>query len=322
MPPFPRPRFDFDYDAGAEIEALRQYRAAKPGRDIPQRRPDRLLLGSWNIANLGLQQRREPDYRLIAEMISWFDIVAVQECNDNMAGLHAIRAMLPPAWRMLFSDAAGNNERLVFLYDAEKVLQLEKVGEIGVPPKDVPHISLPGVGQTFAGFDRSPYIGSFKAGNFRFMVVNVHLYFGDDSKQHSIDRRCLEAFAVARWADLRRRSKHSYTRDVIAIGDFNLPKVDPADPIYRALTRRGLKLPKHSTEIGSSISSDNHYDQVAFFPGETGEFTGKAGVFDFDGALFGALWEARTPKDFYAYMRYYISDHRLLWAEFATDHED
>ena len=80
-----------------------------------------------------------------------------------------------------------------------------------------------------------------------------------------------------------------------------------------------MHLPKHSTQIGSSIASDSHYDQVAFFPGETQqEFTGNSGVFDFDGALFRTLWEERPPQEFFAYVRYYVSDHRPLWAEFRV----
>ena len=55
---------------------------------------------------------------------------------------------------------------------------------------------------------------------------------------------------------------------------------------------------------------------MAFFRGETQqEFTGNSGVFDFDGALFRTLWEARTSEEFFDYVRYYVSDHRLLWAE-------
>ena len=41
------------------------------------------------------------------------------------------------------------------------------------------------------------------------------------------------------------------------------------------------------------------------------------GVFDFDGALFKTLWDSRGRRDFLAYLRYYVSDHRPLWAEFA-----
>ena len=147
-------------------------------------------------------------------------------------------------------------------------------------------------------------------------MVSVHIYFGSNSTI-SMNRRSLETYAVGRWADLRRRSANAYTRDIIALGDFNLPMAVPGDPIYDALTRRGLQLPQHSTGIGSAIATDNHYDQIAFFPGQTSaEFTGQAGVFDFDGALFSTLWDNRGRDDFMAYMRYYISDHRLLWAEF------
>lgn len=98
--------------------------------------------------------------------------------------------------------------------------------------------------------------------------MNVHLYFGSDSTI-SKNRRSLETYAVARWADNRRQSPHAYTKDITPLGDFNLPKVQKGDPIYDALVARGLSLPEHSTQIGSSIATDSHYDRVAFFPGGT-----------------------------------------------------
>jgi hypothetical protein len=187
-----------------------------------------------------------------------------------------------------------------------------------IPPAEQSAIKLDGVAQEFRGFDRSPFLAAFKAGKFTFLLVCVHLYFGDDSEKKSIERRCLEAYAVGRWADLRRKSKNAFTPNIIALGDFNLPKVEPGNPIYRALTNRGLELPKHSTQIGSSVTSDNHYDQVTFFPGDVKDNFVAAGVFDFDGALFRKLWDANDAKNkkFFDYMKYYISDHRILWAEF------
>lgn len=318
MPPFPKPTFDYDYDVTAEINALNQYRDTKPGRAIPPKAANRLLLATWNIANLGVQERRESDYQLIAHLVSWFDIVAIQEVNDNLAGLRAICQHLPTSYRCLFSDIAGNKERLAFVYDTTKVTLLEKVGEIAIPPSDLRNVKLPGIEQKFDGFDRNPYLATFQAGNFKFVLVNVHLYFGSESKR-SMNRRSLETYAVARWADLRRKSKNVYLKDIVALGDFNLPKAQAGDPIFDALTKRGLHLPKHSSEIGSSIASDSHYDQIAFFPGETeNDFTGKTGIFDFDGALFKTLWDRGSESNFFAFMRYYISDHRIMWAEFQT----
>ncbi len=92
------------------------------------------------------------------------------------------------------------------------------------------------------------------------------------------------------------------------------------DPIFDALTRRGLTVPTHSNQVGATIQSDNHYDQLAFFPGAAGASYNSSGVFDFDGALFQTLWNDpnRTNADFFGYMKYYISDHRILWAEFGV----
>jgi len=72
--------------------------------------------------------------------------------------------------------------------------------------------------------------------------------------------------AVDRWADLRRKSRYALTPSIIALGDFNMPKVDPEDPIYQALTARGLRLPAHSTKVGSNLAGDRDYDQIVFFP--------------------------------------------------------
>jgi hypothetical protein len=241
MPPFPKPRFAYGYDPAKEIAALRHYVETEPGRAIPSKAASRMLLVIWNIANLGVQERRNQDYRLIAEIISWFDVAAIQECHDNLAGIRAIKASLPASYRLLFSDASGNDERLTFLYDADKVTLLEEIGEVAPPPSYYPHIKLTGVRRRFDGLDRNPYLATFRAGGFPFSLVNVHLYYGSE-KAADIDRRSLETYAVALWADRRRCSKYAVTHDILPLGDFNLPKDEPSDPIYKALTRRGLHI--------------------------------------------------------------------------------
>jgi hypothetical protein len=65
-----------------------------------------------------------------------------------------------------------------------------------------------------------------------------------------------------------------------------------------------------------------------FFPGQVKEeFTGHIGIYDYDGGIFNQLWQ-RLVNDhgetmalirFRTYLRYYISDHRPLWAEFKID---
>lgn len=353
MPPFRKPAFAYDYDVDREIEALRTYpeRPGRRDRAIPPEAPGRLLVATWNIANLGLQRRDDADYRLLAEVLGWFDVVAIQEVNDDLSGLRAIQRHLPAPYRVQFNDAGGNRERFAFLYDSEKVVPREEVGEVTVTPRDLGRVRLPHVPGRFAGFDRNPMIGSFQVDETMLLLASVHLYFGagrpaglpDDEAADGagataandgggtgaerapaagIDRRVLEAYAVARWAAAQHRSRHAYTRNVIALGDFNLPLRAPGDRVYDALVREGLHVPAHSTQAGgSNLAGNAHYDQMAVFPGAVEEAIEQVGIFDFDGAVFRDLWGAGTAADrrrFQSFVRYHLSDHRPLWMRMRT----
>jgi hypothetical protein len=39
------------------------------------------------------------------------------------------------------------------------------------------------------------------------------------------------------------------------------------------------------------------------------------GVFDFDAVVFSELWERGDRARFNAYLRYYLSDHRMMWVK-------
>jgi hypothetical protein len=43
-----------------------------------------------------------------------------------------------------------------------------------------------------------------------------------------MERRALEAFAVAQWCKRESKSHYALTPIIAALGDFNLPKIDPA----------------------------------------------------------------------------------------------
>ena len=154
------------------------------------------------------------------------------------------------------------------------------VGEIAIPPADHRYIRLDTDSPPFDGFDRNPYLAAFTAGQFTFVLVNVHLYFGSDDAPADIARRRVETYAVGRWADLRRDSDYAYTPNIIALGDFNMPQAEWGDPIYEALVNRGLYIPPRSTEVGgTNLAGDRHYDQIAFFPGPTAARNIQVGVF-------------------------------------------
>ena len=309
MPAFPKPNFTYNFTVNDEIDRLLTHKGV---RQIPAKDESKLLLATWNIANLGLQKRWEDHYELIAEILSWFDITAIQEVNDNLEGIRALEGKLPDYYRFVFSDKGGNNERAAFVYDSRKIDLMEKIGEVSVPPSDYNDIKIKDLDATFNGFDRNPYLAAFEYNNFIFLLINLHVFFGSE-QQADLNRRALETYALARYADLRRKSKNAYTKNIIALGDFNLPKVDKDDIIYKALTKRGLKLPEHSTRVYSNIVNDKQYDQIAFFPGLKSKIEGH-GVFDFDQVIFPDLWQESSTK-FRNYLKYYISDHRPMWMQ-------
>lgn len=316
MPAFPKPETDYKVVVSKELKNLETYKNTKPGRLIPESKGDNLLIVTWNIANLGLQKREASHNKIIAKIISWFDVIALQEINDNLEGFRALQKELPKRYKAVFTDASGNNERMAYLYNSEKVKQLEKIGEIAMAAEDLENVKLPGISYKFNGFSRTPFLATFKVNSFEFALVNVHLYFGDDTEKKSIERRTLETFAVARWADLRRKSKNAFTQNIIALGDFNLPKVEKGDPIYDALVSRGFELPEHTSKVFSNINDDMNYDQMAFLPGIK-SLIKTGGVFDFDGALFSSLWDENKPNVLRNYLKYYISDHRPKWYELS-----
>lgn len=320
MPPFPLPDTDFTFNPQTEISALQNWRDTEPGRKVPPRQAGKFLLGSWNIANLGdtKQPRNDEDIAIIAELLSWYDVTAVQEVKEDLTDFRRVMAALPNNFKTVFSDMSGNSERMVYVYDSERVDRLELAGEVAVPQGSHRHIKLPGITQKFHGFDRNPFAVAFRIEGSVFTIVNAHLYFGSDSKI-SKNRRALETYALGRWADLRMRRGDAYSGNTIVIGDLNMPEAKLGDQIYEALIKRGLHVPVHQSRIGTTITEGKHYDQLAFFPGDAGLAFVADGVFDFDGTVFQDLWNPDAPTLFEAFTRFHISDHRPIWAQFHTD---
>ncbi len=106
-------------------------------------------------------------------------------------------------------------------------------------------------------------------------------------------------------------------RDVIVMGDFNIPKID--SPLYRAVTKRGLCMPGSLAGItGSNLAKNKRYDQILHNPVYTKSFTKNGGVLDFIGKGWGALYpEAKSPFD--QDYTYQLSDHLPLWVLVNTD---
>lgn len=320
MPSFPKPKFPYTLQTEAERTKLQQARMGHAKIKIPVAAPGQLLMATWNIANLGEQKREEGHLKLIAEIISWFDVVALQEIKENYQDFAQIMQLLGSDFGYIMSDDGGNNERLAFVFRRSRVKPLEEIAELALAPAELSKVQFPGVTSTFEGFDRNPYIASFDASGFLFTLGTGHLYYGDDSTKEKIDRRLLEAFALGRWAANRAASKNTFRaiKNVFAMGDFNVPKAAPGDPIFDALVKKGLVVPEHTSQVFSNIVNDKQYDQIAFLPGSKKRVL-NSGIFSFDLVLCSDLYQNQGKKDFQAYMRYYFSDHRPFWMLLQTN---
>lgn len=316
---------EFVYDLNVELSNIQKHQAR---RGIPKKSSKQILVATWNIRCLSgtSKVRDERDHRLIAEIIKPFDVVAIQEVKDNLGGLRDVMQHLPSSYETIFTDRAGNTERLAYVFDSKAIKHTELAGELVLLDWERERTVIDGVNQEFTGFNRNPFQVSFLAGAFDFVLVNIHAFWGSATVgSEGYNKRLLETYALAKWAKNRVRSPNVYDSDVILLGDFNLPKMDETDPIYRQLKSFGLRLPKHSTEMGTDLKGTKTYDQIAFFPDNTDkEFREETGVFDFDKALFPDLWNQVTEgkitrTEFRNYVKYHISDHRVLWATFGTE---
>lgn len=315
-------------------------------REVPRSTAGKLLLATWNIANLGAQKRSDDSLELVAHIAKRFDLIAVQEVNDDFTGLTAVMEHLGPRFDYIMTDPAGNTERLAYIYRRARVSPTNLFGEIALRPSQYPkrkvRVRYTEHGQPreqvfddfrFSPFDRNPFIGSFEAGSISLTLANCHLYFGDfqDSKteeeRRKYARRVLEIVALAKWADGRFNKTSNYDPDIILLGDMNVPAMDPDESTYKELVRFGWQPVRYDTRTGgANLGNDKTYDQMAFAPDSIQNRMLDFGVFDFDNAVFPELWDrciAELPKRraisrFNSHVKHHISDHRPLWVQIDT----
>jgi endonuclease/exonuclease/phosphatase family metal-dependent hydrolase len=244
---------------------------------VPTRQVDRnLLIASWNIREFGGFQgtwetdpakspkRNFSDLHYIAEIISRFDVVAIQELQDDLSALRVVMRALGSDWALLTSDVtrgAKGRERLGYLYDVRRVRPTGLVGELVLSAEDLEALQDARVPEPvpehesdaqrerrearehdarFGGqLDRTPYIASFTSAGRPFMLATVHLVWGD---ANDLTKRAEEASLLAKM--LRdtvapgSRPVDDFRSNLIALGDFNATADD--DPIISALRAAGM----------------------------------------------------------------------------------
>ena len=136
----------------AELAGLRE----ALDRAVPAKRLDRnVLIATWNIRALGgltEKWRSEADdspkrdlasVLAIADIISRFDVVAVQELRGNLKALRELLRVLGGDWGLLLTDVTkgqqgqGNDERLGFVFDTRRVKPSGLAAELVIPDEEL-----------------------------------------------------------------------------------------------------------------------------------------------------------------------------------------
>lgn len=276
-----------------------------------------ILVASWNIRDFGKGKRTPKAIHCIAEVLSWFDLVSIQELGGDLHDLGKVMEVLGPYWKVVFSDvtegAHGNKERIGYLFDKRAVNFTGLAAEAVVPPatqkSDGKKTEVPA-----AQFWRTPYIASFRAGTFDFVLLTVHVQWGKPAD------RLVELERIADWVEARRKSPFVEDKDIILMGDTNIPAF--GDKFYNAITKNGLASPKEVLGVpgGTNIPKRNaRYDQIFYYPQATGSvFTGVGGAVDFYANDHKPLFPDLSLEKF----TYQLSDHLPLWLQVKTDTTD
>ncbi len=319
------------------LNLRKQFEEELPKRTIN----DTLLLATWNIREFdspAYGERTQESLYYIAEIVSHFDLVAIQEVRENLKALDKLRSILGGYWEYIVTDVtegrAGNRERIAFVFDSRKVRFGGMAGEVVLEPVKKGRKIL----QPARQLARTPFICGFQAGWFKFMLCTVHIIYGTSAANDP--KRRQEIKGLAAFLAQRARQTSAWSNNLILLGDFNIFK--PSDVTFKALTDAGFYLPEQLQKLPSNAARNKHYDQIAFMLHKKQLGLKKAGVFDFYKSVFrdadektyipemgsayrktskGKARSARAKRTYYrTYWRtYQMSDHLLMWVELEID---
>lgn len=303
-----------------------------------------LLLATWNIRDFDKSaygERLDEAIYYIAEIIASFDLVAIQEVYQDLAGLERVMKVLGDNWKYICTDATegrqGNDERMAFVYDSRKVSFGGIAGELVLPPiKDASGDYRP-VTQLW----RTPFMVGFRSCWTKFILTTVHILWGENERNSP--ERVAEIHQITEFLKKRTKDKTAWTQNIILLGDFNI--FGTQDKTFQQLTNAGFVVPDELLEFRSNATQTRHYDQIAFQvrPGSL-TMTGKAGVFNFFDVVFkeddkdtyipymenyettteGTPRTERSKKTYYkTYWRtHQMSDHLPMWVELKIDYSE
>ncbi len=278
------------------LEALKQRLSSvsisQPAGTIPPaKRSEVIRIATFNVQVFGQEKLRDAEtMAVLAKIVSRFDIVAIQEIRSqsqdvlpqlielvNAQGRHYDFVIGPRQGRTVSKEQYG------YVFDAATV----EVDRRTVAPVVDPHGLM----------HRPPLVAAFRARGappeeaFTFTLVNVHT----DPDEAVEEINVLDDVYYAVRYDGRGED------DVLLLGDFN------AGPRQFAAFAAVPYLYWVIEDQPTNTRRTAIYDNIIYHRQATTEFTGAAGVFDFDEEF--QLSPQQALK---------VSDHLPVWAEFSV----
>jgi endonuclease/exonuclease/phosphatase family metal-dependent hydrolase len=308
----------------ADLRAVRSALEVVPPRQLERN----LLIATFNIrefADLADVWDQPTDHkpmrdlhalRLLAEIVSRFDVVAIQEVGGNIKALRHMLRWLGGDWSLILTDVtrgkAAGGERIAFVFDIRRARLSGLACELVVPPEELAAAKASKDPEVLREqFARTPYAVAFQTGGITFVLISVHIIYGKSPKE-----RTPEITAVANWLKSMATTLDGYGQNLIVLGDFNIDRREK-DANYEALLSTGLKTPPELDDVARTVANEGDagtfYDQVAWFPDNlnTLEYSGRAGRVDYKSVN---ILKDVAPQEY----TFRMSDHYPLWTEFRT----
>ena len=317
-------------DPPPAIAAELQAAGAALDQQIPAKSAANLLIATWNLRAFGSLTRKwtaaaddSPKrdlrgLRAIIEIIERFDVIAVQEVKGDLRALRDMIRFLGDDWGFLMTDvtrgAAGNDERLAFLFDRRRLKPSGLAAEVVVPAEAIsgedPDAALR------RQFVRTPYAVSFAtASGATFILLTAHIDFGATTD------RAPELAGIAQWMASWAAQTNRWHHNLLVLGDFNVDR--SGSELWQALTSTGLTVPAVLHHVPRTVFSDpdagdtdKFYDQIAWFVDGGRALIdltfASAGGFDFLPFFYRDAGLSKTS------ISWRISDHYPLWVQFRV----
>lgn len=280
-------------DEQGEVESSTE--AISPEREDDSGEPaSTFRLASWNIRIFSNNSRDDTELRQIAQILIEYDFVAIVELRDE-AVVRRTEVMLAGMGRdydYQISEPVGRGikERYAYLYDVALV-EVVEAGQICDDPEDL--------------FIREPYYATFRAGQFDFTIIAIHVIWGDTVGERRAEILQLDEVYHAV------QDANPFEQDILPVGDFNREPDDTES--YADLTAIPSIISLFTLPQKSHIKDSSLYDNIWFQVNFVTEYIGTSGIYRFDETLFANDDRAASLA---------VSDHRPVWAEFRIDMDD